>query len=457
MRAAGTDGLKNCRPVPIEGPEASVQLRVLLVDDDRMVRFLLKSILVRSLGAAVTEAGNGLEALEQLSQGRVDLAVLDINMPVMNGLDTLLAIRESADHASLPVIMISSDADAVLVRRCIALGINDYITKPFNADQITSRLGRFRTGVPAPAGPATPTRTAADDAPPIQPDGPVLVAEGNAEYRQFVVSALKPRFTVLEADSGARALRMCFDAQPSVVLVGMGLGVLGPERLIEQARRAALPHTRFVGLIPKMAVNAPRATFDHTITRGFLRETFLQQFGAFLTPQHAPLQELFTAIRADLISATEQVCGMVLATEATLASEVPPLTPGDRFAARIRLSGNTEPLTLQLEIRCDLNSARLMSKHAEPGAVDSAADEDLVVSLREPVTIIADRLQQTLAERGVTVTGTPPELDAHGASSERASDDHELYFASATSGLAFRVRLMMQSSEEQAAAPSAAA
>jgi hypothetical protein len=98
-----------------------------------------------------------------------------------------------------------------------------------------------------------------------------------------------------------------------------------------------------------------------------------------------------------------------------------------------------------------------MSKHAEAGAVDSAADEDLMVSLREPVTIIADRLQQTLAERGVTVTGTPPELDAHGASSERASDDHELYFASATSGLAFRVRLMMQSSEEQAAAPSAAA
>jgi CheY-like chemotaxis protein len=92
---------------------------ILICDDDRTARFLLKRILVRELDANVTEAPDGLQAIRLLSSSRYDLLILDLRMPVMDGPETLEIVRNTPAWRDLPVIVLSGETDAEVVRRVV--------------------------------------------------------------------------------------------------------------------------------------------------------------------------------------------------------------------------------------------------------------------------------------------------------------------------------------------------
>lgn len=428
-------------------------MKVLLVDDDRTVRYLLKVILVRSLGCAVVEAQNGLEALERLSSERFDLVLLDVNMPIIDGPETLRAIRESSDHAALPVVMISSDRQDVLVRRCIALGITDYITKPFTTEQITSRLARLRHATRKPAAAAPPRqqqRAAGTDR--VEAGDAVLVAEGSADYRHFLVSVLKPRFTVLEADCGPRALKLCLESRPRAVLVGMGLGVLGPAQLVAHARQLGRSDTLFVGLLPQAAEPSARLVFDRVIARGFVPAAFMEEFEGLFTAPADDTGNLEEALERNLVTATEQFCGMVLGTEVSRVLEAAPPSAEDRFSARVKLSAADPAVDVQLRILCNSDSAAMMFNQAVGGDPESATDDDKVSVLGEAANIIAGRLQNSLAERGIRATGGLPALSAvHEGGQPETSRAY--CFSCPSAGLSFHIELSVAMGREEASAP----
>ena len=113
--------------------------RILVVDDERLNRMLLRRAL-ETQGHSVIEATNGREALERLASEAVDVVLLDIVMPEMDGYATLAAIK--ADHAlrDLPVIVISGVDEIASVVRCIEMGAADYLPKPFEAAILHARL-----------------------------------------------------------------------------------------------------------------------------------------------------------------------------------------------------------------------------------------------------------------------------------------------------------------------------
>jgi two-component system, sensor histidine kinase and response regulator len=115
--------------------------RLLIVDDNEINRLLLERIFARE-GHHVTVAADGHEALEQLKRDAFDLVILDIMMPVMDGLTALERIRSKRDTASLPVILVSAMSDTSDIVRGLELGANDYITKPVD---MAVALARVRT------------------------------------------------------------------------------------------------------------------------------------------------------------------------------------------------------------------------------------------------------------------------------------------------------------------------
>ena len=116
-------------------------LRVLVADDSGVMR----KIIVRSLNAVgiteCAEAINGLDALNQFQAGQFDLILTDWNMPEKNGLELVTEIR--ALGATLPIIMVTTEAQKGQVVKAIMAGVTDYLTKPFDNDVLRAKLDKY--------------------------------------------------------------------------------------------------------------------------------------------------------------------------------------------------------------------------------------------------------------------------------------------------------------------------
>jgi two-component system chemotaxis response regulator CheY len=124
---------------------------VLVVDDSAAIRKILQRVL-RQTGMAIHtihEAGDGLEALTLLGAQKVDLILSDINMPKMDGLQLLAAIKASDHLRHIPVVMITTEGGETKVAEAVKLGAAGYVRKPFTADQIKEKLA----GIIEPAQP----------------------------------------------------------------------------------------------------------------------------------------------------------------------------------------------------------------------------------------------------------------------------------------------------------------
>jgi CheY-like chemotaxis protein len=117
----------------------SQRSQVLVVDDNGVNADLLCRR-VDKLGHQPVVARHGREALDILRRQDVDLVLLDIQMPVMDGLQVLAAMKADTDLKQLPVIMISAISDDETIHQCLELGADDYITKPYNATLLQARV-----------------------------------------------------------------------------------------------------------------------------------------------------------------------------------------------------------------------------------------------------------------------------------------------------------------------------
>ena len=117
----------------------NIKPKILCVDDELLNRIILRDAL-EPHGYEVLDATNGLEALAVLEREPIDVVLLDINMPEMDGLTACRHIKSSESTAYIPVIMITSLADTENRIRGIEAGAEDYITKPFHEGEVLARI-----------------------------------------------------------------------------------------------------------------------------------------------------------------------------------------------------------------------------------------------------------------------------------------------------------------------------
>jgi CheY-like chemotaxis protein len=113
---------------------------VLVVDDDVRNIFAISSVLEQH-GIEVAYAENGLQALDKVrKEGQIDLVLMDIMMPEMDGYEATRRIRSHPEHKDLPIIALTAKAMKGDRERCIEAGASDYVTKPVDPDQLVSLL-----------------------------------------------------------------------------------------------------------------------------------------------------------------------------------------------------------------------------------------------------------------------------------------------------------------------------
>ena len=116
--------------------------KMLTVDDSPSVRKLVKFTL-KAKGYEASSAGDGLQALDLLKQEVFDAIILDINMPRMNGLEFLSAIKADDRYAGMPVIMLTTEGQDDDKDKAVALGATAYMVKPFKPTQLLMLLEKI--------------------------------------------------------------------------------------------------------------------------------------------------------------------------------------------------------------------------------------------------------------------------------------------------------------------------
>lgn len=242
-------------------------MKILIAEDDLVTREILKRLLA-NMATEILEAGNGVEALELIEREDPDLLFTDLQMPMLDGLAVVEAVRGSARHARLPIVCMSAVKNKDEITRLVNLGIADYILKPLRATEVHERLQRV---ISQHAG----WRHAAGDG--GKPT--LLLVEGDTSFRQFVIPLVEGDYAVIEATSGAHALRAYQEAEskPGALLIAEGLTLVSETQLVSVVSRLAIEaHT----LIPSFwlltdAEEVPPEKARHF--SGVMRRTFVAE------------------------------------------------------------------------------------------------------------------------------------------------------------------------------------
>ena len=114
-------------------------MRALIIDDSKAIRSILADIL-GDLGFTIFEAGNGLEALDVIKSEKADLALVDWNMPEMNGCEFVQEVRKDDTYKDMQIMMVTTETAIDKVAEALEAGANEYIMKPFTKEMIVEKL-----------------------------------------------------------------------------------------------------------------------------------------------------------------------------------------------------------------------------------------------------------------------------------------------------------------------------
>ena len=110
---------------------------VLVVDDSPTMRSLIVTTIEDLDGFEAVEVQNGIEALKILPTRKFDLIITDINMPNINGLEVVSFVKGHPQYKEIPLIIVSTEQGEKEVKKALALGASEYLTKPFHPDTLT--------------------------------------------------------------------------------------------------------------------------------------------------------------------------------------------------------------------------------------------------------------------------------------------------------------------------------
>ena len=117
-------------------------MNFLVVDDSSTMRKIV-GLALKPAQYNYIEAENGQDALDKLPAQKIDFFIVDINMPVMGGIDFVKAVRAKPDHSKTPIIILTTESDNALIAQGKQAGANDWIIKPFKNDELMALIKKL--------------------------------------------------------------------------------------------------------------------------------------------------------------------------------------------------------------------------------------------------------------------------------------------------------------------------
>jgi two-component system, cell cycle response regulator len=214
--------------------------KILSIDDARTVRLMVRKAL-KAFDVVICEAANGEQGLMAAAAEKPDLILLDVTMPVLDGVGTLTRLKADPQLKKIPVVMLTAEAARDLVVKIVQLGARDYIVKPFTEPVLIEKIRRIIRLDPA-ANPDQDKKLL------------VLVEDKLAVVRQVVDGVQDPGWTWQHVASTAEALAIAGQRRVAAVVVSLALPDDGAFKL--QREFTARPNgaeTSFIGLALKTA------------------------------------------------------------------------------------------------------------------------------------------------------------------------------------------------------------
>lgn len=372
---------------------------MLVCDDDPAARFVAKRWLTTVLGCTVVESEDGVEALEALARQHFDLALIDLDLPRMSGVEVVEAIRSHEDTKRLPIVILSQERREDIIRTLLALGVAAYLLKPLREQAVLGRIGPLL----ALAAPSRPGR--AGDAPvaKLGPKVPALLVDGDQNFRHVFMSVATQFGTVTAAVSGADGLAVYRSIQVPVVFVGEGLGIVSAARLVGKLREGHGRAPRVIRLGAPESASEP-GLFDDHMPRLFVPEELTRELRRFV---HVPgglaaIEDLAPGCRECLTTAVVQVFGMMggVGVQPLAGPAPPPAGPAVEASVDVTLDGDHRmaiTLTLPRSL-AEIVSALLVG--CDPVAID---DDACLSAVGELANMTVGRLDAFLKELGVAV------------------------------------------------------
>jgi CheY-like chemotaxis protein len=364
-------------------------VHLLIADDDEAVRVLLERLLQRHRQCTVSHAANGIEAVARLDDEACDGVVLDLDMPLMGGIEVLQAIRTNPRHRALPVAMLTASRDAAAVRDILALGVQGYIIKPLRAGPAVDKLLAFVDNLAPDLG-----EDDHDLRLTLAPDPRLLVADGDEDMTQFVTGLLAHRFDIEVATSGAHAVQLAVARRPDVILLGQRLESLTAERTLDVLRRQ--PSLASVPVLALGDTGLAASQVLGQVPRTFVADRFLAAFDALVPRTGATT--MARQWRQPLIAATARVCDQQLGLQ--VAPTASPTRHDDAGApgVAIRLTGPGGDV--EIGLRVPDGAATALADVLATRPLPAAGAHPLEPLLRA----IGQQLATTLAERREAVS-----------------------------------------------------
>ena len=224
-----------------------MRLKVLTVDDSKAVRMIVRKAF-RNFDLDIVEASNGVEGLAAASKEGPDIILLDVTMPVMDGVEMLAKLKADALLKPIPVVMLTAEAGKENVLKIAKLGIRDYIVKPFKEETLIEKVARIIDLKPLSADGAR-KKTLKDDC-------TFLVVEDKpAIVKQITDGLSNPNWKVQGVATTGEAVDYCAKKVPDIIIISLSLPDDGASTLFKLLRsQVKTKFTPIFGLSVKTAV-----------------------------------------------------------------------------------------------------------------------------------------------------------------------------------------------------------
>lgn len=266
--------------------------RILTVDDSNTIRTIITKQMTE-LGFEVEQAEDGEQGLAKLEELRVDLILLDVTMPVMDGPTMLSRLRDRGDRT--PVVMLTSESKRAIVAGAVKLGIEDYILKPFKPEELRAKVLKvLNVDERSSASPVN------EDVSPVKASAPaavrqftdVLLVDDMDNVHKKLRQLLPPHVSMTGCVSAREAIQHCQERVYRVILIDMVIPDVNSVALMNQLR-ALQPHAIMVALVLRTAndfvTEAKGQGFEDALSKPFDPEVL----GEFLS-KHFEVEELLS-------------------------------------------------------------------------------------------------------------------------------------------------------------------
>ena len=287
--------------------------RILIANQDSFSRVYFKRAISRCLQAEVCEAENGVETLELLSSKSFEVLLLDLDMPVLSGLEVLEFIHDDPAQKRLQVLITTGVNEAKSVRQAIALGVNDYLLKPYQQSTVEERLAR------ALARSRKLLEKEAAAASQLKPR--LLVADKDHNFCSTVESVLSVLCEVRSAHTIPEVLTASLRWKPQFVWIHPQVAGQRADFVLQKLSAIRREEEMNVYLISDTVPDGvnPQASSKGWIEKTFVPELLTKRFRQILGSGEATscdTKNRFDQIQPDIVSAVLQVFGMMTGSEA---------------------------------------------------------------------------------------------------------------------------------------------